>query len=356
MKLKIKSSILAASVIAATSTLAPSLSQAAVALDDAGKVKLFGDMRFRAEQDRRTRDSDAKQNRTRLRYRARLGASFKATDVWSGRIRIATGENLNSPHISFNQGQLKMTIDNAYITYKPTDSFYINMGRSPLKFWATSEIWWDTDNNPDSLTAIYKAGGFTLGTAYSVVETDDFSSSATSVSFYQAAFESQGSGLKLKGSLGGANMNEGGNVSYQGNTFTIASGMIKGSNWRLAADMVSSDADTEDQAYSLQGRYKITKTIGLRAYFYHVEAFSVLGDGDYSQDNWFTQGSRGISNFDGYRLQLDYKAAKNVGIDLRWYDGQRLKDPATLAAPTSSTSILNDKERTRLQLNVNVKF
>ena len=357
MKLKIKSSILAASIIAATSTFAPSLSQAAIALDDAGKVKLFGDMRFRAETDDRTTSGDVSQDRTRLRYRARLGASFQVTDEWSGRIRIATGANQNSPHIDFNDGSLTMTIDNAFITYK-TGGFAFDAGRAPLKFWGASEVWWDTDRNPDSLSASLKVGGFSLSTTYSTLKTASFGQQVSSILFYQGVYASSGSGLKFKASIGGANMNEGDFANYVGTDFVMASAQVKGSDWRLAVDLGSSDADVEDQAYVIQGRYKFTKNLGFRAYFYHVEAFSVLGDGDFSQDNWFTQGSRGISNFDGFRLQLDYKVAKNVGFDLRYYDGERLEDRGTLLAanPSDSDSLLNDKTRTRLQANLNVKF
>ncbi len=351
----INKSILTASLVAASSLTIPTLSQAAIALDDAGKIKLFGDMRFRGETDSRTNSSDVSQDRTRLRYRARLGASFKVNDQWSGRIRIATGNNQNSPHINFNEGNLSMTIDNAFITYKPTNDLSFDFGRAPLQFWATSEIWWDTDRNPDSLAATFKSGGFTLNSTYSVLQTDNFSSQVSSILFYQGVYGSKGPGINFKGSIGGANMNEGDFANFQSQDFVIASAQIKGDGWRVAADMVSSDADTEDQAYVLQTRFRLTQNIGFRLYFYHVEAFSVLGDGDFSQDNWFTQGSRGISNFDGYRLQLDYKVAKNVGVDLRYYDGERLEDRTTLAA-SDSTSILNDKERTRLQLNLNVKF
>ncbi len=368
-KTSINKSILTASLVAASSLTAPTLSQAAIALDDAGKVKLFGDMRFRGETDSRTNSNDVSQDRTRLRYRARIGASFKANDQWSGRIRIATGNNQNSPHINFEEpsdtaNSFNMTIDNAFITYKSNDLKF-NIGRAPLNFWGTSEVWWDTDRNPDSFAATYKSGGFSLSSTYATLSTGSFGAQNSRTLFYQAVYASSGDGLKFKGSIGGANMNQGdfkgtnsikGNGPvYQGQDFVMASGMIKGDNWRLAADIGSSDADTEDQAYVLQGRYKITKNVGFRAYFYHVEAFSVLGDGDFTQDNWFSPNSGGISNFDGYRLQLDYKAAKNVGIDLRYYDGERLEDPTTLAS-SPSQSILKDKERTRLQLNLNVKF
>lgn len=347
--------MLAASVLAVTSTLPPSLSQASIKLDEAGKVKLFGDMRFRGETDDRTNSGDTSQDRTRLRYRARLGASFQVTDEWSGRIRIATGNNQNSPHISFNDGTLNMTIDNAFITYK-SNGLTFDIGRAPLKLWGASEVWWDTDRNPDSLAATFKTGEFSFNTTYSVLATDNFTSQVSSIMFYQAVYASSGSGLKIKASIGGANMNEGDFANYQGQDFVMASGQIKGDGWRLAADIGSSDADTEDQAYVLQARYKLSQNLGFRAYFYHVEAFSVLGDGDFTQDNWFNPGNiGGISNFDGFRLQLDYKVAKNVGMDLRYYDGERLEDKSTLAA-SDSQSILNDKERTRLQFNINVKF
>jgi len=72
--------------------------QAAVDLDADGKIKLFGDMRFRAETDDSTKQDGTDRNRDRLRLRARIGVSFAPNDAWSGKIRLATGSTQGSPH------------------------------------------------------------------------------------------------------------------------------------------------------------------------------------------------------------------------------------------------------------------
>ena len=74
-----------------------------------------------------------------------------------------------------------------------------------------------------------------------------------------------------------------------------------------------------------------------------------------SQDDFPNPGATGGSNYEGYRLQLDYKVNPKVAVDLRLFSMERIEDKATL--PTSiSDAIFNEKDRTRLQLNLNYKF
>jgi len=90
-------------------------------------------------------------------------------------------------------------------------------------------------------------------------------------------------------------------------------------------------------------------------YYYHVEAFAPLGDGTYSQDNWPNPGNTGVSNFEGFRLQLDYNIASNTSVDVRYYDAKQITDDATLPT-TSSDAIMNRQDHSRLQANLTVKF
>jgi hypothetical protein len=100
---------------------------------------------------------------------------------------------------------------------------------------------------------------------------------------------------------------------------------------------------------------KVNDTIGLRLYYFDVEAHAPLGDGTFSQDDFPNPGSTGVSNFEGFRLQLDYKIAKRVNLDVRYYDMERIVDTATLAA-SASDARFNDRDRYRIQANLNIKF
>ncbi len=83
----------------------PLAADAGVVLDDQGKVTVFGDVRFRAEADDRTRADGTDQDRERLRLRARIGARYKPNARWSGEIRLATGGNGNSPYITLDASE-----------------------------------------------------------------------------------------------------------------------------------------------------------------------------------------------------------------------------------------------------------
>ncbi len=362
--------VLVVGIIAATSvTVAPTVASAGTKLND-GKVTLHGDMRFRAEHDDRVRANDTSQDRERLRLRARMGVKYKANDQWSGAIRLSTGTNGNSPYMTFNsgtegEGNADFSLNRAHIDYAPVKGLTLTGGRMGLKFWQQNEQWWDTDRSPDGIAVVYNMGGLTLNGSYIVLDdgVDGSWNKDITAILYQLVFNGKVAGLKYIAAIGGASLSNadlfldkaGGAVGLQSDSHTIVSLQAKGDKWLAGADMIQGNADVEDTAIVAQGRYKVTDKVQLRLYYYSVEAFSTLGDGMYSQDNWPNPGNNGVSNFEGMRYQVDFKIAKNTSMDLRYYDGERIVDTATLPA-TASDALLNDKDRNRLQLNLTVKF
>ncbi len=355
-------------VVATASTSA----SAAVKLDDDGKVNLFGDVRFRWEYDDRTTSSDANQSRSRLRFRARTGVKYQANDHWGGEIRLSTGNNGNSPYITFNSGSpgssTNITFDRANIAWTPIDDLTIKGGRMALNFWQQNEQWWDEDRNPDAVALIYNIAGFTLNGAYAVLidGVDGSWGEDITAAFYQGLYKGKAGDVGYTAALGGASISNanlypdvgGGSTGLQSDSHWIGSLQAKGKKWLLGADVIQGDANVEDTAVVGQGRIKFGDGWQFRLYYYKVEAFSTLGDGIYSQDNWPNPGNNGVTNFEGIRYQLDWKIAKATSMDLRYYDGERIKDRATILAtnPTASDALLNDKDRNRLQLNLTVKF
>jgi hypothetical protein len=134
-------------------------------------------------------------------------------------------------------------------------------------------------------------------------------------------------------------------ITFNATQHSIVSGQLKSGAWLVGADYITSNADTEDTAYVVQGRYKLNKTIGLRAYYYSVEANATLGDGAFTQDN-FPSAQDAADNFTGTRLQLDYKVDKGTSVDLRLYNTKII----TRGIDTQTAKV------DRLQLNVNTKF
>ncbi len=353
------SSLGLASAAVLLSAMAAGSANAAVAIDADGKVKLFGDMRFRAEADNSTKQDGTDRDRNRLRLRARLGVSFTPNDTWSGKIRLATSSTQGSPHETMQTvndvtagGKAASAdfigLDTALIAYNGVENLTLVIGKTPLNFWQTTEVWWDQDDNPEALAAVYQAGPVTLNGAYAIIKEGGWGDDWSALLYQAVLSNSIANGMKYTLSAGGASItaeDANGDDAFNSMSHWIVSGQLKGGAWRAAFDYIQGDADEENTAYVVHARYQVTNTIGLRAYFYHVETYATLGDGLFTQDN-FPSAEPSADNFEGYRLQLDYKIANNTSLDLRYYDSEII------------TRGLDgqDAERSRMQLNLNVKF
>ena len=333
-------------VAVAAAILVPAASFAAVPVGAGEQVKLYGDMRIRTETDKSEKQDGTDRNRTRLRYRARIGVAFQPNDNWSAKIRLATTSSQNSPHVTFatvgKTADLSIGVDTALIAYTGISNLTLVAGKTPLNFWKQNEVFLDDDIHPEGLAAVYKAGPVTLNAAYAYLAAGNWDKNSGAVT-YQAVFQG-GSDLKYTAALGGASVNAP-DGAFNATQHTMLSAQLKGGAWLAGADYLKSDADAEDTAYVVQGRYKITKAIGLRAYYYHVEGNATLADGLLTQDN-FPSNEKAADNFKGVRLQMDYKVDKGTSVDLRLYDTKIIT--RDLAG--------QDAKNTRLQLNVTLKF
>lgn len=343
---------LSCAAVVTVAILVPAASLAAVPVGADDKVKLYGDMRIRAETDKSEKQDGTDRDRTRLRYRARLGVAFQPNDHWSAKLRLATTSSQNSPYESFatvgGTADLKIGVDTAFIAYTGVSNLTLVAGKTPLNFWKQNEVFLDDDINPEALAAVYKVGPFTLNAAYAYLTAGnwdnkpDADKTKTAIT-YQGVFQG-GRDLKYTVALGGASVDDPADV-FNATQHTMLSAQLKGDAWLAGADYLKSDADAEDTAYVVQGRYKITKAIGLRAYYYHVEGNATLADGLLTQDN-FPSAQTAADNFKGVRLQMDYKVDKGTSVDLRLYDTEII----------TRGMDGQDAQNTRLQLNVTLKF
>ncbi|MBL4910848.1 MAG: putative porin [Alteromonadaceae bacterium] len=358
VKLSVLSSAIAAALIS-TATYAD------VAIDSAQTVKIFGDMRIRAERDDSEKADGSIRDRERMRYRARLGIKYAVADNWLGQMRLATNSSsLNSPHVNFNTVKIvdgkavgdssdaDIGFDQAFIAYTGFNHLTLVAGKTALNFANSTEVFWDADINPEALAAVYKQGNFTFNAAYATVVEGNWNDDIDAA-FAQGVYKAKLDNSKLTFAFGGATVDS--NNAFNGKNYLMTMLDWKFNKLRLIGEYIDSDADIENVAYTLQARYSLGDGWGVRAYWLHVEAFSTIGDGTFSQDDFPNPGNTGVSNYDGYRLEVDYKVNAKVGIDLRWFSMQRLVDKADLPA-TPSDAIFNENERSRLQLNVNYKF
>lgn len=335
-----------------------SVANAAVAVDADGKVKLFGDVRIRMDKDKQTTSGDVDRERDRTRYRVRVGVSYQPNDAWSGKFRLATTSGQNSPHVTYStvgdSADVKIGVDTAFIAFTGVKNLTLVAGKTPLNFWQQNEVFWDTDITPEAFAVVYQAGPVTLNAAYAMLvdggwdknsDGSDRTDDITAVT-YQAVYGADLGGMKLTAALGGVSL-DAPSGAYNSEKHIIGSVQLKGGSWLVGADYMKGDADDEEIAYVLQGRFKFNKMFGVRAYYYHVEANATPGDGLFTQDN-FPSAQDAADNFKGYRLQLDAKVADNTSIDLRYYDTEAIADEDSYYGQA--------KEHDRLQLNINVKF
>ena len=108
-----------------------------------------GDFRLRHESFMKDQDK----NRSRQRFRLRLGSELKMDDFVVGiRLASGTGEQL-STNQSFDSlfAQKQLWIDRAYLEWKATSGLKLTGGRMPNPFFTiyTTDVVWDEDVNPE---------------------------------------------------------------------------------------------------------------------------------------------------------------------------------------------------------------
>lgn len=142
-----------------------------------GKWTTYGDLRLRYEYDWDSRQSDGtpRDDRQRLRARARLGVSYEPDDNWKFDVRARTGaeDSQQSPHLTFAD----LTDGEADDFYGGLDRYYVRAkheqstwwaGRFDFPFWKQNEMFWDDDVTPTGI-AMSLACDWQCGTATSTV-------------------------------------------------------------------------------------------------------------------------------------------------------------------------------------------
>ena len=150
------------------------------------ELELYGDARVRYEHRSGRTDSDDPLNpndwleRSRERYRVRLGLRGKLTDDWFFGLRLETSTSPRSTNITFgddsgvngpfSKDSDRISVGQAYLGYKGLPDITLTAGRLPNPFVFTSMIW-DEDINPEGLAEQWKhtfaIGGQPVAESYS---------------------------------------------------------------------------------------------------------------------------------------------------------------------------------------------
>jgi hypothetical protein len=130
---------------------------AATPMDDAGKFIVYGDARLRIEKDWDSYRGDGGQrdDRTRMRIRARLGALWKPTGYFEAGVHARTGndDHQQSGHITIKDfdnnptGASDLNLDKWYAQGN-WKQLSVWVGRNSLPWWKQNSLFWDDDVTP----------------------------------------------------------------------------------------------------------------------------------------------------------------------------------------------------------------
>lgn len=127
---------------------------AEIKLDEGGKFGLYGDFRFRFENDFDSERANGAEraDRQRLRIRARIGFNYRPAPLFSFGVRFRTGawRIQQSPHVTIHdfegspKGPRDLLLDKYYFQIKGERSSAW-VGRNSYPFWKQNELFWDDD-------------------------------------------------------------------------------------------------------------------------------------------------------------------------------------------------------------------
>lgn len=177
------------------------------------KIKFYGDFRTRVEADfdSQTAGGAAREDRNRLRIRARVGFNYTPDKTWDFGMRLRSGADgsQQSPHITIldfddnDTGAAQFNFDKWFLKGKAGGGSYW-VGRNSLPYWKQNEFFWDDDVTPAGVGGTYKLSTGNKDT----VEIN-------------AGYFSLPAGMQaFSGEMGTAQ------VAFHANAFTVAGGLL----------------------------------------------------------------------------------------------------------------------------------
>jgi hypothetical protein len=328
-------------------------------IDGNTNLTFAADLRLRYEVDWDSQDAAGveRDDRHRGRLRARLGASYRFSDMWSAGARIRTGDSRSqqSPHLTFvtddgARDELDFVVDRYFVQFKH-EGFLGWGGRNTTPFWQQNELFWDEDVTPTGLAGAYDTalGGGNLTAAAGAFYLPDggydlngqmlggqlkFSRPVESSQFIAAG------GLYYMHGENGANnlLSRNGARDY---LIGVASGQwsvpIKEFPLTLGADLfynfenynaedlapfpAGDDGETLGYALSVQWGQLKQRHDWLIGYTYaHIETFAV--NASYAQDDWVRFGSgtqTAGTDIEGHEIRLGYALSNRISLLARLY-------------------------------------
>ena len=124
------------------------------------ELKLFGDLRFRYQYDQFHPILDSPpqvtDDRSRYRFRLRIGADVQLGDQFFAGVTLATGQAADSNNQTYTEGydNYNIYIDKAFAGWTPNDWFTAVLGKQANPLY-TSDLVWSPDVTPAGLTETF---------------------------------------------------------------------------------------------------------------------------------------------------------------------------------------------------------
>ncbi len=356
------------SLVAVLTLAAPGAARASLFATDKLDVSADFRVRLEADWDSRQADGSERDDRTRLRARARLALRYDQGEhlQFGMRLRSGADDSHQSPHITLydfdgnDTGAADFNLDRWYVRAKGK-TVWGWVGRNDFPFWKQNEMFWDDDVTPVGVAGGWgtAAGGsgklsFNAGLFSLPVGMRDFSGRLAAGQLVYAADVGGGGGgggggLTLAGGLydfaadpddPDASRLQRGNggrdyriavVSLQGRLSAGARPLTLGADLlRNTTSYRADDPDPFTRAHrDDRDGYVLSATLGrlngpgdwLAAYYYaHIEAFAV--NSSYAEDDWVRWGSAvetRASDLAGHELRFAYAATDHLQVMARLY-------------------------------------
>jgi Putative porin len=169
----------------------------------ASRLAWKADLRYRHENiDPELADED----QTRHRIRARLGVTAKINDTLSGTIQLASNGGSNDPRSTnqtLGEGWTRkgVAIDQAYVDWKPIDSFTMQLGKMPQPWLKVGSAFFDNDITPEGIAAKYASGPL-FANAFGYWLSERSTANDATLLGGQVGATAAVSGVKLTGAVG----------------------------------------------------------------------------------------------------------------------------------------------------------
>lgn len=363
--------------------------QAEIKLDEAGKISLYGDARFRFEADWDSQNSSGVQrnDRSRLRTRLRVGLDIRPTDRIKLGLRLRSGSDFSqqSPHITLvdfddnDTGDADFNFDKWYVSYSDGNATAW-AGRNSLPFWKQNELFWDDDVTPAGVGLTWKRDHLDINAGYFSlpVGMQAFSGNLAVVqAVYRTTVGDDKNDLTIAGgflSVDSKASDSDATLLLDGNGARDYASWIFSAQYGITArerslkfgiDYIDNsksyspadpdpftvlNADDTDGIVASVSYGSTNPGDWLAAYYYaNVETFAISSS--YAQDDWMRWGSANetrSTNFGGHEFRFAYGLMDNMNLVARLYFVE--------ANVLRSASAAAKEDGNRLRIDLNYRF